>query len=128
MPPSGVPIMVAALPRASFPASATESWLGCTTLGTAAVEARPLSTVSVPSAKPTTSTCASRSSPASSASTTVEAPTARRASHQIITRLRFQRSTSTPAGSWRSSAGSSTTKPTSPAADAEPVTASTSSG
>ncbi len=128
MPPNGVPIMVAARPRASFPASAADSWLRCTTLGTAAVEARPLSTVRVPSTKPTTITCASRSSPASSASTTVAAPAARSPSHQIITRLRFQLSTRTPAGSWKSRAGSRTTKPTTPAAEGEPVTASTSSG
>ena len=118
--------MVAPRVRASLRDSARVSCEGCTTFGTAAEAAIRKHTVSEPSAKPTTRIWVSVSRWTSCATATLPTAAPRSRSHQIIARLRFQRSTSAPAGNWKSNWGSSATNPATPADVGEPVRASTS--
>src|SRR5262249_35270349 len=81
-----------------------------------------------PNTAATATSCGTLATPDSSAATRVPAATAWAASQPSMTFLRFQRSTSAPAGSPASSWAAAVAASTSPEAAAEPVTASTSSG
>ena len=119
-PPSGWPTRSAPCWRAWFWAMAAGScWTG-TSRGSAAASASSKNTKNVPSTKATTAMWATVMWSAASATTIVSMAAARTASETSMMRLRFQRSTSAPAGRKASRNGRVWAKATNPAWAGEP--------
>jgi hypothetical protein len=81
-----------------------------------------------PSTKATTAICTTVARCMASVTTRDSTAAMRTTSQTIITRLRFDRSATTPAAKPNSAHGTMRAKPTIPACAGDPVTASTSSG